>query len=113
MHSDHDHPPLLITYENHYNVEEATQPLRRLNFNRANYIGLCNFLNNSNILDRIFHKSLEEKVSTLHEVLNEGISLFVPLTKVRLFKNAWWNNDLQKLKNKRNKEWKRFRISGD
>lgn len=61
----------------------------------------------------VSHDSLEEKVAYLHNVIKDGISQFVPLTKKRLFKNAWWNNKLQSLKNRKNKEWKRYRSTGD
>lgn len=58
-------------------------------------------------------KSLDEKVSLLHIVLNEGITRFVPCTKRNHFKIAWYTKELQNLKNRRNKEWKRFRLTGD
>lgn len=61
----------------------------------------------------MIHKTLDEKISFLFEMLIDGISRYVPESKRRFFKNAWWNKKLQNLKNKKNKEWKRYKLTGD
>lgn len=110
---DESHPPLLLTCENQLESKTNAATIQRRNFHRADFVGLCNFLNDSHIIENIMFLSLEQKVAYLHEVLDQGISLFVPLSKRRRFKSPWWNTALQKLKNKRNKEWKRFLENGD
>lgn len=107
------HPPLLFIYESHFNSKIDTGMIPRHNFARADYMGMCNFLNDSNITENIENKSLNDKITYLYDVLNEGISQFVPLIKRKKFKIPWWDKELQKLKNRKNKEWKRFKMTGE
>lgn len=106
------HPPLLLTLDCCLSNAESALPSSRLNFVSGDYIGLANFLNDMNLADSLLG-SLEEKVDSLHQILNLGISQFIPISNRRHFKNPWWNRSLQKLKNRKNKEWKRFRLTGD
>jgi hypothetical protein len=105
------HSPLLLNFETQIHQTDSTQ-INCPNFNRGNYTGLCNYLNNLNITTNLIHQTLDEKIAYLHDVLSEGIRQFIPPIKKRRFINAWWNVRLQKLKNKRNKEWKRYKLIG-
>lgn len=107
------HPALLVTFESVFDSPASTESTYRRNFNRTDFIGLCNFLNDANIVENIVPLSLDDKIAFLYDLLNRGIAEFVPFSKRKRFKNAWGNSKLQKLKNKRNKEWKRYQNTGD
>lgn len=110
---DSFHPPLLLNVDISVNLASSIDCVPQRNFIVGDYIGFCNFLNESNVMHNLARKSLEEKISFLYTLLDDGISRFVPFSKRRRYKLPWWNASLQNLKNKRNKEWKRFRLTGE
>ena len=73
---------------------------------------MCNYFGNVNFDELFRDKPFDDKISTLHNVLNDAIHLFVPTyIKRGPNKTPWHNKQLQSLKNKKNKEWKRFKIT--
>lgn len=111
---DEHHPPILATFEWHGASNDSSHPKKSFNFKRANYVGLKQYLANINFAELFQGKALSEKVQILHSVLDSAIKKFVPpcISKHRA-KFPWTNKKLQNLKNKKNKEWKRYKISGD
>lgn len=110
---DDFHPPLLILLETAIDSPTNIEVSCHRNFIRTDFIGLCNFLNDANIVDNIVALPLDDKIAFLYDLLDRGIADFVPFARRKRFKIAWWNGELQKLKNKRNKEWKRYRHTGE
>lgn len=111
--TDRSHPPLIITCGNKCDSRAISEFVPRRKFHRTDFVGFCNFPNELNIAKNILPMPLDQKIEYLHDVLNQGISLFVPFTKQKRFKKPWWNAALHRLKNERNKEWKRFQTTGD
>lgn len=112
---DNYHPPIFMDFEWHAASSKASsQPQKLSNFKRANFVDMKNFLAAINFDDSFAEKSLDEKVAILHDILSEAIRMFVPTyTVISKEKCPWKNNELQSLKNKKNKEWKRYKTTGD
>ncbi|XP_031625625.1 uncharacterized protein LOC116342256 [Contarinia nasturtii] len=107
------HPPILLTYEWHINDVNEEQISTR-NFFKADYIAMNRYFAEIDLSHRFSNKSLDEKVDILHQILNDAISKHVPTqTKKVQSKCPWKNKQLQSFKNKKNKEWKRSKITGD
>ena len=52
-------------------------------------------------------------MGSLHDVISEAINKFVPWQLIRSQEKCPWNNkDLRKLKNAKNKEWKKYNSTG-
>lgn len=72
------------------------------------------FLRSINFDDLFTGKSIDEKVALLQNTLSDAIGQFVPIQKkISNDKCPWNNKKLQSLKNKKNKEWKRYKNTGD
>ena len=112
---DQHHPPILVTYEWHEaNNVSTTQPTKALNFKRADYAGMNQHLANVNFAELFRGKALNEMVQILHSILDGAIEKFVPAVTVKHNDKCPWNNkSLQNLKNRKNKEWKRYKSTGD
>lgn len=109
---DRYHPPVLLSYEWHLEPSFIVSP-PRLNFQKADFISINNFLASIDFEREFICKSLDEKITFFYGALLEAIAKFVPSsTTKRNDRYPWWNKRLQALKNKRNKEWKRFRATG-
>jgi len=109
------HPPILATFEWHGKSNDPkNNTTRAFNFKRGNYLDMNTYLSNIDFVELFRGKSLDEKVDVLHSILNEAIKLFVPTYVVKSYGNCPWNNkQLQSLKNKKNKAWKKFKRTGD
>lgn len=84
-----------------------------MNFKKANFRGMNRYFADLNFEEIFQDKPIEEKVTIFHEVLNEGINRFIPTYEKKIVQKCpWTNKRLQSLKNKKDKEWKRFRKSG-
>lgn len=107
------HPPLLLSIEWQLKAN-MTDTITIRNFKYADYIGMNRYLDQIKF-DTLFQsKSLHDKAAILQETLNDAISKFVPITEKRInSKLPWKNKDLQHLKNKKDKEWKRYKTNGD
>lgn len=112
---DEHHPPILATFEWHEATNDSmTQPKIIYNFKRANFKELNSHLASINFTNLFKEKVLCEKVHIFHEVLNSAIKRFVPTIVTKPREKCPWNNKkLQQLKNKKNKEWKRSKRTGD
>ncbi|XP_031627431.1 uncharacterized protein LOC116343496 [Contarinia nasturtii] len=107
------HPPIMLTYEWHINNSSVEQ-IQTRNFFKADYIAMNRYFAEIDFSQRFSNKSLDEKVDILHQILNEAISKYVPTqTKKIQSKCPWKNKQLQSLKNKKNKEWKRSKLTGE
>lgn len=116
VNSECHHPPILLTFEWHFNVISSELATPAFNFSRGDYIGLNQFLDTFGLVSQLknHHLSLEDKVTLLMDTLNVAVNRFIPRhTKNYSVKCPWSNGRLRKLKNKRNKEWKKFISSGD
>jgi len=110
------HPPILLSFEWHFKSINLDSKDSCRNFKKGNYIELNRFLSSSNLEHHLKNHfvSLEDKVSILVNVLNEAIDRFIPKQVIKKCTSCPWSNvQLRKLKNKRNKEWKKYRSSGD
>lgn len=106
-------PPILLTYEWHVN-SEIEKPISTPNFYKADYEAMNFYFAEIDFPHRFSNKSLDEKVDSLHVILSEAINKFVPVQAKKIkSKCPWKNKILQSLKNKKNKEWKRFKLTGD
>lgn len=94
--------------------DTMSQPIKLFYWKRANYKAMNEHLANVDFAALFNGKSLSEKVSSLHSVLNDAIKKYVPPVIVKRRTRFPWNNKkLQSLKNRRNKAWKRFKVTGD
>ncbi|XP_031627375.1 uncharacterized protein LOC116343467 [Contarinia nasturtii] len=107
------HPPILLSYEWHMgNVTQ--EQISTQNFFKADYIAINRYLEEVNFCQQFLNKTLDQKVDILHQILNDAIDKYVPIqTKKVKPKCPWQNKQLQSLKNKKNKEWKRSKFTGD
>ena len=110
------HPPILLSFEWHFNSQSSDTQISTRNFKKGNYCELNKFLSSSRLEYQLNNHlvTLEDKVSILFNILNEAIDRFIPKQVIKPNICCPWSNvQLKKLKNKRNKEWKRYRLSGD
>lgn len=108
------HPPLLLSFEWHFSHNEPNVISTGRNFSKGDYVSLNRFLDSANIEACLIGKSLEEMVDVLDNILSNAIEQFIPTyTRKRNLACPWSTKQLQKLKNRRNKEWKKFKITGD
>lgn len=90
------------------------EPILTRNFYKGDYVAMNRFFNGINFIHMFSNRSLDEKVDILHEILSVAIDKFVPMqSKKNQSKCPWHNKLLQSLKNKKNKEWKRSKLTGD
>lgn len=107
--TDSAHPPIEIALNlpsDTYTTENFSEVFA---YSRGNYQRMVNELNAINYA-AVFHRmSIEGAVDYFYDVLNSVIRNNIPKIKIKCNNNKpmWWNADLQKLKNKRNKEWKK------
>lgn len=109
---DSFHPPVLLTFE----VQTQSRAMDTIelypNFKHADFVGMSNYLADTDFENLFLDKSLDEKIDIFYNVLHRGIHTFVPISKRIPKKVPWMNKRLHQLKNKRNKEWKRYRATG-
>lgn len=106
------HPPLLLTFEWHLEVNEQTRKIS--NFKKGDYVGLNRFLHAMNIEQLLLGNSVDGMVDVLCDILTDAIDKFIPKITIKRNRNCpWGTKELQRLKNLRNKEWKRFKLTGD
>lgn len=107
------HPPILLSYEWHFKSCDDS-PVKKRNFNRANYIGMNNFFAEIDFTEKYNGKSLDQKVEIFHEIIAEAIDKFVPFQLEKAHsKMPWRNRQLSNLKNIRNREWIKSKNSDD
>ena len=111
---DDYHPPLLIQMEWHLNQPSIIQQKRKYDFYKTDFIKLNNYLAAQNFDELFTNKDINEKVEVFYDILLDGIKSSTPMkiTKKKS-KCPWFNPELQRLKNKKNKEWKRCVGSSD
>lgn len=115
MKVDDYHPPILATFEWYEpNNDTTSQPSKKFNFNLANYVGMNEHLTNVNFTEQFQGKTRTEKFQVLHNILDGAIKKYVLTVLVkRKYKFSWNNKKLQHLKNRKNKAWKRYKVTGD
>lgn len=107
------HPPILLSYEWHVSDPNETS-LPTLNFYKADYDSMNTYFARIDWYQCFSNKLLDEKVDALHEILASAINEYVPSrVKKNSEKCPWKNETLKSLKNKKNKEWKRAKKTGD
>lgn len=108
------HPAALFSFEWNF---ETVPPDRSsyFNFKRANYDSINEFLQHSNIVNRLSepNHSLESKVDILMSTLHEAIDLYVPKTERKSYSCPWSTKKLRNLKNIKTKAWKYFQNTND
>lgn len=110
---DGHHPPILLTFEWHSRPKGTQRVEKSRNFARADYASMNASLQSTDFNALFRDKSLAQKVDSLHKVLTNVIERFVPLyIKKSTNKCPWNNKKLQMLKNKKTKEWKRYKRTG-
>ena len=108
------HPPILLTFEWHFDINNNQPEVETFNFKRGDYNGLNQYLSSLNLEQRMNQLSLDDKVALLVNSLNEAMERFIPKSIIKRNSNCPWSSkQLKKLKNKRNKEWKYFKATGD
>lgn len=111
---DEYHPPLLLSTEWHRTNGDKKQLYRQFCFKRTDFVGLNNYFDQIQFEELFANKTLDESIDAFYNVLQSGIDLFVPKTVIRTpSKCPWSNKRLRQLKNKRNKESKRFKSTGE
>lgn len=107
------HPPILLTYEwIKQNKNEHQNSVR--DFSKADFIGMNNYFSHIHFLNKFNDKSLDEKVTIFHEIISDAVDKFVPLKRIKSKTSCPWNNKtLRHLKNKKNKQWKKFKLTGN
>ena len=111
---DQYHPPVLLSFETQTQICLVDTIERSYNFKYADFVGLANYLVEANLDFLFINKTLQEKINIFYDVLHSGIKRFVPLTIKKTSRGApWMNKRLRQLKNKRNREWKRYKTTGD
>lgn len=111
---DDYHPPLLISIEWLTSTCDGNNQKPQLCFKRTDFYGLNNYLDLIDFHALFADKTLDGQIEALYDVLLLGINMFVPKTVIHSnSKCPWSNRKLRQLKNRRNKESKRFKLTGD
>lgn len=99
---DTSHPPLsLILYldkTQRPNNEQNQSEQEIYNFKKADYIHICKYLESIEWSREFDNLSLNQSVDKFYNFLNHSISLYVPKTKIGLFKfPKWFDSNLKSL----------------
>lgn len=107
--TDSPHPPLEIAVNVSLTAQQTDEFIEIYAYSKGNYQNIINDLNRINFAEVFHGMSTDDAFDYFYSILNDTINKNVPLVKIKCNKNKpkWWNTELQKLKNKRNKEWKR------
>lgn len=103
-------PPIEIALNISPEICSTDDFIEVIAYSKGNYGKMVNELNAINYA-AVFHRmSVEEAFNYFYDILNTAIKINIPMRKIKRYDNKpkWWNSELQKLKNKRNKEWKRL-----
>lgn len=109
--TDRFHPPIEITFE--YEVGEQTvssEDTVEVNlYGKGNYERMCQQLNDENFAKIFDRMEVDEAFEYFYDKLNTLVIENIPRIRIKKYKNkpVWWTSELQKLKNKRDKIYKR------
>lgn len=103
------HPPIELVLNMSTMVSSSNDYVEVLAYSKGNYQRMMNIFNSINFAAEFHRRDVNEAFEYFYDVLNTAITNNIPTIKIKCNNNKpkWWNAELQRLKNKRNKEWKR------
>lgn len=114
--TDSAHPPIELAITVKSNVFGCVDEMIEIFvYSKANYDKMRSELSSINFAHEFNTRNVEKSFEFFYDKLNSVILNNIPKIKIKSNKNKpkWWNSDLQKLKNKKNKEWKRRTINSN
>lgn len=109
---DNYHPPISFSYyyDNDNAVDSPQIISYKYNFLKTDFIGLNNYLLAVDFSTLFNNVNMDEAVANFYDVLLHGFSMYVPSVRDRGYSSSppWFNTDLRKLKNKKNKAWRKY-----
>lgn len=108
--TDSPHPPIEISLNVTPDSIAHDEYIETLAYSKGNYGKMVIELSTINYA-AVFHRmSVEAAFEYFYDILKKAIANNIPIVRIKCKTNKpkWWNAELQKLKNKRNKEWKRL-----
>lgn len=113
--TDTSHPPLELELNIESNRRFVDDDfIEVLAYSRGNYEKMNCELNSINYAHEFYQRSVDEAFEFFYEKINTAIKNNIPTIRIKSNGNKpkWWNKELQNLKNRRNKEWKRRHLTG-
>ncbi len=109
--TDPYHPPLEISFEYEEGMHETPtdDTMEIFLYGKGNYARMCQQLDELNFAQIFDQMDVDEAFEYFYEELNSLIVQNIPKKTIRKFNNrpVWWTKELQTLKNKRDKLFKR------
>lgn len=104
---DKAHPPIEILYDCVYVNRGVLKTKEVYLYNRGNYAKMCRELESVNFQHEFLTRTNQESFVFLCEVLHRCVENNVPKKIIKCNSNPkWWDRDMLRLKNRRNKAWK-------
>lgn len=107
---DKFHPPLSFSLCVNSPINSDYSNSYSFNFNKANFAALTEFINSFDFYSVFNNTDINIMTIRFYEIIFEGFRQFVPKSKNRnpLLSPPWFNSDLRKLRNKKNKAWRYY-----
>ena len=103
------HIPYEVTVEYCINSTINTEALSVYSYTRGNYARICTQIDAINFQHEFSIRDIDTAYKYFHQIMHTIIDQNVPKRKVKKFANKpkWWSSQLQRLKNRRDKLFKR------
>lgn len=104
------HPPLSFSYcvnAPHYPLGEN---MYQFNFKKANYDAISEFLNSYDFSTIFNNIDIKDMINKFYEIIFSSFRQFIPMTRLRSLNSCppWYTHELKKLRNKKNKSWRKY-----
>lgn len=104
------HPPICLSYCLNSPTDPDIASNYSFNFKKANLIGLNNYLNAYDFSSVLGNTDISEMTKKFYSIMLHAFNEFIPMKKDRNSNSSptWFTQDLKKLRNKKNKAWRRY-----
>lgn len=107
---DNFHPPISFSYCCNSPVDSSPVISYRYNFLKANFNALNTFFLSIDFDTLLSSPDIDEAVCKFYGILLHGFNMYIPSVRDRGFSSSptWFNRDLRRLRNKKNRAWNNF-----
>ncbi|XP_017467428.1 PREDICTED: uncharacterized protein LOC108359872 [Rhagoletis zephyria] len=106
------HVPLLLKFEFYVFPSFNADDKPKFNYAACDYPKLDRLLDELNWESLLSCPDVAKCIATFKSVISDFCFKFIPIIRKRPYKEPWYNRDLKKLKNLRNKFYNKFKASG-
>jgi len=113
VNEDRFHPMISFSYRFDIVNNLPNEFNYKYNFSKANFDLLNNYFSSLDFNKLLSFSDLDSIVEEFYKMIFQGFELFVPKIRNRDIENKspWINKELRKLKNRKNKAWKRYLVT--